>query len=89
MRHLSIEQVLSLVHTSHCCQLEICGLLCVTSGQEMDKTVIGRLKLMITGNSQEMVVEGMVHRLLSVGNNDWKKIRLSSEQEAGKYVILH
>jgi hypothetical protein len=31
----------------------------------MDKTVIGRLKLMITGNSQEMVVEGMVHRLLS------------------------
>jgi len=35
----------------------------------MDKTVFGRLKLMITGNSQEMVVEGMVHRLLSVGNS--------------------
>jgi hypothetical protein len=35
----------------------------------MDKTVIGRLQLMITGNSQEMVVEGMLHRLLSVGNS--------------------
>jgi hypothetical protein len=55
----------------------------------MDKTVIGRLKLMITGNSQEMVGEGMVHRLLSVGNSDLKKSRLSSEQEVGKYVILH
>jgi len=69
MRHLSIEQVLSLVHTSHCYQLEICDLLYVASGQEMDKTVIGRLQLMITGNSQEMVVEGMLHRLLSVGNS--------------------
>jgi len=69
MRHLSIEQVLSLVHNIHCYQLEICDLLCVASGQEMDKTVIVRLKLIITGNSQEMVVEGMVHRLLSVGNS--------------------
>lgn len=69
MRHLSIEQVLFLVHTSHCYQLEICDLLCVASGQEMDKTVIGRLTLMITGNSQEIVVEGMVHRLLSLGNS--------------------
>jgi len=69
MRHLSIEQVLFLVHTSHCYQLEICDLLCVASGQEMNKTVFGRLKLMIAGNSQEMVIEGMVHRLLSVGNS--------------------
>jgi len=53
----------------------------------MDKTVFGRLKLMITGNSQEMVVEGMVHRLISgkqQGNSDWKKNRLSSEQTVGK-----
>jgi hypothetical protein len=55
----------------------------------MDKTVFGRLKLMITGNSQEIVVERMVHRLLAVGNSDWNKSRLSSEQEVGKYVILH
>lgn len=87
MRHLSIEQVLSLVHTSQSYQLQICDLPCVASGQEMDKTVFGRLKLMITGNSQEMVVEGMVHRLISgkqQGNSDWKKNRLSSEQAVGK-----
>ena len=48
VRHLSLEQVLSLVHTSHCYQLKICHLLYVASGQEMDKTVFGRLKLMVT-----------------------------------------